>query len=349
MNNITYLGVDFHPYQQTIAFVDKFGEIKTRSFDHTDKSALRKFYQQFPNGTIVGVEASQSFQWFENLLFELHFELRIGNPTAIRKMAISPHKSDKLDAQHILDLLLSNRFPAVAPRSEKSRMILAWLNYRDSLVRQRTMIGNQLHAMARNFGLPRFQSQAKSAKSRMLGATDSADWLFLINSRFTCLENLTKEINLLEAKLRQEANQDERAKLLQTHSGIGALTALCVVHTLGDVRRFARPEQVTAFVGLAPLNKSSGERNRIGKISKHGSRLLRFLLGQAAQSSKDERLKSFYHRVSRRRGTPKAKVATARKLLVNCYLMLRDNIDYEEFRRRGEVGLPGKPGKLSAI
>ena len=75
--------------------------------------------------------------------------------------------------------------------------------------------------------------------------------------------------------------------------------------------------------------------------------LVRFLLGQSAQKSSDARLRSFYAQVSGRRGKPKAKVATARKLLERCYILLRDKIDYEEFRRRGEVGLPACPGKES--
>jgi len=292
MDILHYLGVDFHPYQQTIAFVDKFGEIKTRCFYHTDKVSLRKFYQQFPTGSVVGVEASGSFQWFEKMLFELNFELKIGNPWLIRKMALSVHKSDQRDAEHILDLLITNRFPEVKQRSEKSQIILAWLNYRDSLVRQRTAIANQLQAMARSFGLARFQTKAKSAKARIVSSNTSDELLFLINSRFTMFENLTAEITSFEEKLHLEALLDERAKLLQTHSGIGDLTALCLVHTLGDVARFARKQQVTAFVGLAPVNHSSGEKIRIGHISKHGSRLLRFLLGQAAQSSNGRAIKN---------------------------------------------------------
>ena len=347
MGILQYIGVDFHPYQQTVAFVDKYGEIKTIQFYHADKATLKKFYRQFPKGTVVGVESSGAFRWFEEMLFEMNMELKLGNPGLIRKMALSVHKSDKRDAEHILDLLLSGRFPEVRRRSQKSQTILAWLGYRDSLVRQRTAIGNQLQAMARSFGMPRFQSKAKTAKARMVSGTDDNDLLFLIESRFGVYEGLNKEIALLEEKLHAEARGDEQARLLQTHSGIGDLTALCLVHTLGDVRRFHRKEQVTAFAGLAPLNESSGERHRIGRISKHGSRLLRFLLGQAAQSSKDAKLRMFYSQVSRRRGSPKAKVAAARKLLVNCYIMLRDNIDYEEFRRRGEVGLHGKRGKLS--
>jgi transposase len=349
MNNIHNIGVDYHPYQQTIAFIDKDGEVKTRRFYHTDKPAIRKFYQQFPAGSVVGVEATGSLGWFEKMIFEINLELKIGNPRAVRKMALSPHKNDRRDAIHILELLQSDRFPEIARRSDQAQMILAWLNYRHSLVRARTAIANQLQAMARSFGMDRFRIKIKTAKQRFLSLDLSEEFLVLIESRFGVHEKLTAEIEMLDQKLHAEAVRDEQAKLLDTHSGVGDLTALCLVHTLGDVNRFERKEQVTAFVGLAPLDESSGEKHRIGRISKHGSRLLRFLLGQSAQMTRDKQLKEFYRRVSRRRGAAKAKVATARKLLERCYIMLRDNIDYEEFRRRGEVSVPDSPRKKYVV
>lgn len=74
-----------------------------------------------------------------------------------------------------------------------------------------------------------------------------------------------------------------------------------------------------------------------GAISKAGNRLLRFLLGEAAHMAalKDDELRVFYLRLKSKRGTAKAVIATARKLLIRCYIMLRDEIDYAEFRRRG--------------
>lgn len=249
------------------------------------------------------------------------------------------------DAEHILDLLVSERFPEVQKRSRDSQVILGWLNYRDSLVRNRTAIANQLQAMARSFGLSRFSMKAKAAKAKFELERRSEAEQFLLNSRFAIFEKLSAEIKEIEQRLEAIAATEDATKLLLSHPGIGTLTALAVVHTLGDVSRFRRKEQVTAFVGLVPLDKSSGENHRIGQISKHGSRLVRFLLGQSAQKSSDERLREFYAQVSRRRGKPKAKVATARKLLERCYIMLRDNICYEEFRRRGARWFARLPAK----
>ncbi len=73
-------------------------------------------------------------------------------------------------------------------------------------------------------------------------------------------------------------------------------------------------------------------------ISKTGSRLLRYLLVEAGQTAAktDDQLKDFYQQVMKRRGRAKAKVAVARKLLIRCFIMLRDEIDYAEFLRRGK-------------
>ncbi len=127
---------------------------------------------------------------------------------------------------------------------------------------------------------------------------------------------------------------------------------LCLAHTLGDAARFASTRKLTAYVGLDVVEHSSGERKAYGGISKAGSRLLRYLLVEAAQTAVkgDEQLRTFYQQVLQRRGKPKAKVAVARKLLVRAFIMLRDEIDYAEFLRRGKtmvqrsgarVGLPG--------
>jgi transposase len=188
---------------------------------------------------------------------------------------------------------------------------------------------------------------AVKARKKLSDAPDTEVETLLVTSRLLLFDEITAQMKALEARLETRAEEDGRVKLLMTHPGVGVINALALVHTLGDVRRFRRKEEVVAFVGLDPLEKSSGEKKRIGSISKHGSRLVRHLLGQAAQACRDHRIRQFYLQVSRRRGRPKAKVAAARKLLINCYIMLRDGIGYEEFQRRGEVGLCVGSGELS--
>lgn len=337
-----YIGVDFHPYSQTIAYCDKeVGEIKYRLINHSDQNAVREFYKQADKDSLIGIEATGSTEWFEKMLDSMGLKLKIGNPRMIRRMALSRHKNDFRDAETILDLLINDIFPEVEPRSEQSQLVLYLLGHRHSMVRQRTAIANSLQALARRKGLKRFRIKDKSAKTILSSALNNETEKFMFRSRFRLFELLSEEMKKTESHLVEHVATDKKASLLVTHSGVGTLTALCLVHTLGDVRRFERKEQVVSFVGLDPLDGSSGERKRIGHISKSGSRLLRFLLVQAVHTTRDNRIREHYKRVSRRRGKPIAKVAAARKLLINCYIMLRDEINYSEFCRRGDVGLCG--------
>lgn len=335
-----YIGVDFHPYEQTLAYADDVeGEIRYKRFLHSDKQSIKAFYRKCGGDACVGVEATGCLWWFEKLLAEIGIKLWIGDPRMIRRVALSRHKNDFRDAETILDLLMRGQFPSIVPRSEESREVLDLLNYRQSLVRKRTSVANQLHAVARSKGLSKFRLPAVKARRKLMEIPASETEQLLLGSRLVLFDELTRQIAAIEAKLEAEAETEERIELVRTHPGIGPLTSLALIHTLGDVRRFRRKEEVVAFVGLDPLEKSSGEKKRMGQISKRGSRLLRHLLGQAAQTSRDKKIRQFYSQVSRRRGRPKAKVAAARKLLINCYVMLRDRISYSEFCRRGEVGL----------
>lgn len=344
-----YIGVDFHPYQQTVAYCDSCdGEIKYREFPHTDKAAIKRFYKGCGKDAVIGTEATGSLWWFEKLLNANGQELLTGDPRLIRRAALSRHKNDHRDAETILDLLMNGQFPKVTPRSEASQLALQMLNYRHFLVNKRTSIANHLQAFARRKGLAKFRITAKAAKERLTEAAENDIERLVIGSRFMLYEEIDRQIASVEVELEKTAAADKQVELLRTHTGIGLMTAMALRHTLGDVKRFRRKEEVVAFVGLDPLDHSSGERRRIGRISKQGSRLLRHLLGQAAQVVRDKRIRQFYSQVSRRRGTQRAKVAAARKLLINCYVMLRDNISYQEFTRRGEVGLYVGTGEVKS-
>jgi transposase len=151
-------------------------------------------------------------------------------------------------------------------------------------------------------------------------------------------DELTRRVQSVEQWLQTQAKNDARVQRLQTHPGVGLLTSLCVVHTLGELSRFASTRKVAAYVGFDPMEDSSAERKAYGGISKAGSRLLRYLLIEAGQTAAkdDEQLKQFYRRLLPRRGKARAKVAVGLKLLIRCFIMGRAEIDYAEFLRRGQ-------------
>ena len=333
-----YIGVDFHPHQQTVCWRDReTGEIKTRSFSHHCQQ-LREFYQQMPPST-VGIEAGGKAAWFEKLLFDNQHQLLIGNPAVIRKRALSKHKNDRRDARPLFELLERGEFPALWLRAAESEEIFSLLRLRHNLVRQRTQVANQLQALAHEVGLPKSKIENQLFQTALKQATGSASFAPRRQLLFALWESFSEHLRELDECLQIKAQSDEQTRLLMTQRGVGYLTALAVVHILGDVSRFDKPsKQAVSFVGLDPVDESSGSRIRFGEISKAGSPLLRFLLGQAAQSvSRDDaKLKAKYQRLCQKKDRAVAKTAIARSLLVKLVIMLRDGISAQEFDERGQ-------------
>jgi len=333
-----YIGVDFHARQQTICYLTtETGELVTCELKHHDKEAVRAFYAAFRGRVIVGLEASGYSPWFERLLEELGYEVWLGHATEIRRRARWRQKNDRRDAELILDLMLHNEFPRLHRPAVQSREVLRMLRYRQKLIKIRTMSKNSVQALALQVGLAKGahlftkdgQQQLEAAEMSPVMRWQCEHWQQL-------LQPLNRQLLEVMVWCKQQSQSDACVLRLRTHPGIGLLTSLCLAHSLQPVSRFRNTRKVVAYAGLDPVERSSAERKCFLGISKAGSRLLRHLLVEAAQIAirKDEDLKRFYQRVSDRRGRPKAKVATARKLLIRAYIMLRDEIDYAEFHHR---------------
>lgn len=336
-----YIGVDFHPHQQTAAWCDsETGETDTVDLLHDDLAKVREFYGSFDQPGVVGIEASGRAQWFEDMLDATDHTLLVGDPYKIRKRAESRHKNDRLDAELIMMLLLRDEFPAIWRRSREQNRILEILRLRLALVGQRTATYNRLQVLAHTAGLPKGKMRTLLFQGRLrLAELDEACSLQR-SHLFGLLEHLSKQITELEEWLQTQAAKDSDVRLLKTQKGVGWLTALAVVNTIGDISRFDNvPKQVTKFIGYDSLDKSSAGKRKFGPISKAGSPLVRFMIGQAALIAirTDPKLKSFHKRLSRRKHKAVAKTATARKLLVKLSIMLRDNITAQEFDRRGRT------------
>jgi transposase len=340
-----YCGVDFHARQQTVCYCDTAdGVIRLAELDH-QVDDLRGFYSSLAGEVVVGIEASGYSTWFVELLEGLGHRVLIGDAAEVRRLAKRRQKNDRRDASLILDLLLKGEFPQVHRPPFESREVLRVLRYRHKLVQLRTRAKNSLQAVAFSAG--------SSGRSRLLSREGRRQFVQLPMSEamgrqrdgwLSLIDDLNARLKELDAWLEQQARRDERVLRLQTHPGIGLLTSLALVHALEPVTRFAGGRKVAAYVGFDPMEQSSGEKQRFGAISKGGSRLLRYLLVEAAQiaARRDEGLKRFYLRLLRRRGAQKAKVAAARELLIRGYILLRDGIDYAEFLRRGVEARPAR-------
>jgi transposase len=344
-----YIGVDFHARQQTACYLKtETGELVIAELQHQDKEEVRAFYAQFQGLVIVGLEASGYSPWFEALLEQLGYEVWLGHATEIRRRARWRQKNDRRDAELILDLMVHNEFPRLHRPATPSREVLRMLRYRQKLIKIRTMSKNSLQALALQSGLAKGKRLFTQAGLEELNLAllspvmhwQGEHWLQL-------LEPLNQQLLETMTWCKVQSKGDRRLTLLRTHPGIGLLTGLCLVHTLEPVSRFRNTRKVAAYAGFDPIERSSAERKCFLGISKAGSRVLRYLLVEAVHTAirYDEDLKRFYKRLAERRGRPKAKVAAARKLLIRAYIMLRDEIDYAEFRRRAVAARLARTGQ----
>ena len=164
------IGCDFHTRYQQIAMMEEAtGELIERRLDHENGEA-QTFYRELRGPVRVGIEATGPIRWFERLLMELGHELWIGDAAKIRASEIRKQKTDERDVLLILDLLLAKRFPRIWVPTPAERDLRQLLWHRHKLVGMRTMLGNQLHALAMSEGLCRKKKLfTKKGRSEFLG------------------------------------------------------------------------------------------------------------------------------------------------------------------------------------
>ena len=327
------IGCDFHPGYQQIAMVDtETGEFTQMRLSHSNNGEeARKFYAGLAGPVRVGLEASGQSQWFERLLAELGQELWIGDAGKIRASSDRKQKTDRRDAELILQLLLEERFPRIWVPTPAERDVRQLLLHRAKLVRVRTQVKNQLQALALNQGVQRKRKLWSAVGRQQLENLPLLPWASRRRTELLkLLDELDGSIVALDGAVCEEAHRRPAVRRLMTHPGVGPVTALAFVLTLGPAERFRRGKQVGSYFGLIPSEHSSGGKQRLGHISKQGSSFVRGLLVEAAQSAVrfEPQLRREYQRLAQRRCRALAKVAIARKLAVRLYWMLRADLDY---------------------
>ncbi len=338
------IGCDFHPRYQQIAALDQAtGEIVERRLSHEGREVVQ-FYESLPRGALIGMEATCPAQWFERLLDRCGHQLWVGDPAQIRAAVVRKQKTDTRDARHLLDLLLTGQFPRIwipTPAERDARQLLV---HRHKLVQWRTQVQNQLHALARNQGVwtrtsfwtGKGRQQLESMPLDRWAARRRQDLLRM-------LDHLDPQIDDLNRQVEQEAQGRPEAIELMAQPGVGPIVSLAFVLTLGMARRFPRGKHVASYLGLNPAEYSSGDRQRLGHISKQGNQMLRWLLVEAAwiAARKDPELQRMFQRLAFRRGRKIAAVAVARKLAVKLYWRLRE---IEERRNAQPAPMQGRSG-----
>jgi transposase len=335
------IGCDYHPSWQQISWVDTAtGETGERKLDHASGEAER-YYRQLRGPAVIGMESTGNCQWFVEMATTAGHQVWIGDAAKIRASEVRQQKHDRRDAALILKLLLEGRFPRIWTPSGEEKDLRQLLIHRHKLVRIRVQVKNELQHLAMNQGVTRKGKLWSQAGEKVLRELPLKPWAGRRREDlFRVREMLNGQIALLDQAVVEVAQKNEKARLLMTQPGVGPITSMAFVLTMGDVSRFPRGKQVASYLGLIPREYSSGGKQRLGSISKQGNGFMRMLLVEAAQTAvrHDPQMRSEYLHRCHRKAKGVAKVAAARKLAIRLYWMLRTNRGYPEV-----VSVEGSP------
>jgi transposase len=330
------IGCDYHPSWQQICWLDTAtGETEEKKLEHASGEAER-FYRQLGSPALIGMESTGNCQWFVEMATTLGHDVWIGDAAKIRASDVRQQKRDKRDARLLLQLLAERRFPQIWTPSSEQKDLRQLLIHRHKLVRVRTQVKNALQHLAMNQGVLKKRKLWSAAGQKALCELPLRPWAsWRREDLLKVMSVLEEKISVLDQAAAEAAAKDEKARLLMTQPGVGPITSLAFVLTMGDVRRFPRGKQVASYLGLIPREYSSGGHRRYGSISKQGNTFLRMLRVEAAQCAVrcDPQMRNEYLHRCHRKAKGVAKVAAARKLAIRLYWMLRTNTGYPEVVR----------------
>jgi len=248
------IGCDYHPSWQQICWVDTLtGETEEKKLEHASGEA-EKFYRGLSGPALIGMESTGNCQWFVEMATTAGHDVWVGDAAKIRASDVRQQKHDRRDAALILKLLLEGRFPRIWTPSGAEKDLRQLLIHRYKLVRIRAQVKNELQHLAMNQGVTKKKKLWSQAGEKVLRELPLKPWASrrredLLKVR----EMLNGQIDLLDQAVVEAAEKNEKARLLMTQPGVGPITSMAFVVTMGDVHRFQRGKQV----GISDLVRSA--------------------------------------------------------------------------------------------
>jgi len=343
-----YLGIDQHKSQLTVSLRGEDGSVTLKRQVSTQWERVRAFFADLaekarPEGGYLAIlEVCGMNPWLLEMLKAYGCrETVVTQPTSRSKQKTDRrdagvlshllwvHRQQFLEGRHPLGL---RRVQPPTPQEADDRQLTA---LRARLTKKRTAVLNGIHKILRKHNLEQerptklFQTQKvrRWLAAMELPAVDRMEMNLLLPQ----WELLDGQLELVDAKIAERAAADEQVKLLESMPGIGQYSAVAIASRIGSISRFKRPDSLANYFGLTPGCRNSGEATqRLGSITKQGSKMVRYLLGQAVVKVLrfDGAMRSWYKRIKKRRGAKIARVAVMRRMATILWHMLKRNQKY---------------------
>jgi len=332
-NSVRYVGMDIHKEMAVSCIVDEKGKVVQRHRCRCTREELEQFGRRYLQAEDkVAVEATTNTWEVVGILKSFITEVVVSNPLKTKAIAEAKIKTDKVDAEVLAQLLRCDFLPRVWEPPVATQALRRLTARRAALVMDKTAIKNRIHAILHQRLIPCPFSDLFGIQGRQWLQTLSldTDGRASVDSDLRLLVSLEAEIAQHDQELATVACAEPRVKLLMTLPGISLTVAQTLWAVLGEVDRFRDADHAASYLGLVPTTHQSGKHCYHGPITKQGHRQARALLVQAAQHVRTHPgpLGVFFQRVAKRRGYNVAVVATARKLVVIAWHMLKANEPY---------------------
>ena len=252
------------------------------------------------------------------------------NPRKVRAIADSLQKTDENDAYTLAFLLRTGMMNESRDLPEEVKKLRSLVRERSFFVRLRTTVKCRLEGVVTREGRHLIDGSLSSKKgTSLIVASEHEEW----KDHVVAIREINQHVHSLEKQMTEKAKGLHICELLQTVPGIGIISALTIYTEVGDFKAFKRPEQLAAFSGLVPTERSSGGVQRLGHITHAGSKHLRYILVEAAMhirdTEKSRELYDFYKKIKDKAGAMRARTALARKMLTICWYLVNRDTAYQ--------------------
>lgn len=329
-----YIGIDFHKQFSSVAVMDNKGTIvDERKLFHDQPEELMAYFAQFKDQANVCLEATRNWYWMADLLQAQGLNVKLVHAKKVRVIAESTIKTDKIDARVLAHLDRCNFLPTAYIVDQKTREERELLRYHISLVKIQTAVKNRIHVILAKHNIHHGFSDLFNKSGREFLKVVSLAPIFRkkLDGYLEVLDKVVEILNRAKRDIERHCRAWPEADLLTSAPGIGEITGLLLAAEIADIKRFPSVKKFCCYGGLASSTHQSANKQYNGHIIKEANKYIRFAVLEAVPHAikKDPRLFGFYKKIERAKGKKRARIATARKILVAIYYMLKHQAPYQ--------------------
>jgi transposase len=322
-----YVGIDLHRRRSVIVRMSAEGErIGHVVRIDNDPFELAQQVGSWGESPEVVLEATYGWYWAADVLADAGATVHLAHPLGVKGFAYRRVKNDERDAADLADLLRMGRLPEAWIAPAEIRGLREAIRHRCKLVALRSGLKAQVHAVLAKQGVRVPVSDLFGVGGQKLLDELELDGPFhaRVGSLRRLIDAFTFEIDVLAKRTTAELKTHPGFQAIQAIRGVGPVLAGVFVAEVGDVTRFARPQQLCSWAGMTPKHRESDTKVHRGRITKQGNHLVRWAAVEAVQNVHEGRIGQARVRIGERRGANIGKVAAARKLLTLVFYGLRD-------------------------